>query len=764
MLTWKSAAARVVVAATIAAQAAGQEPGTRARFVQVADVVGATVVGDPEGLEGNERLVHVAEFSPDGRLAAVVVRHGNVAANTVESSILIFTVADLFRHPLPDTVVSFASSSNRPAVTHVRWLSDSHRLSFLGEQPGELPQVYSFDLRSRVTSRLTKHPTPIRSYDVTPVGDVVAYTAEPPSDTVRAANRLGYGYLVTTADVGSAMLRRDEGSLALQESHLFVKHLHNATITAIPDSTIGRCPDLFGLSVSPTGRFVIRQCIVLDAPGRWVDYTDRWVRRVVRTHRPDWNVRQYMLIDTERGTMTPLIDAPVSMAPTFAWGPDGRSVVVGNAYLPLDVADSVERRRRTSNLALFEVDLASRTTTPIAEGESLGVLRWDARTNTVSAAALSGAAVTIFRKISDHWTRLGDIQERSKGSTPASRASSGDVALTLEEGLNEPPMLIATDKRHNRRAVVLNANPQFRDLRLGKVEAITWTSDDGARWRGGLYYPPDYVVGHRYPLAIQTHGFDSTHFSLYGSYTTAFAAQPLAAHGILVLQADEMPPEVDGTAGEASAAMRAFESAIDYLDGRGLIDRKRIGLVGFSRTCWHVKYALTHSRVLFAAASVSDGIDLGYFQYMLVARNQREFEADIGAAPFGAGLDVWRRESPSFNLEKVVTPVRIEAIGSLSVLSEWEWYAGLKRLGRPVEMHVIPDGAHLLVKPWERLASSEGTVDWFRFWLKNEEDSDPAKREQYARWRELRKVQQERAEADTARPKAVQPNMPAQPE
>jgi hypothetical protein len=30
-------------------------------------------------------------------------------------------------------------------------------------------------------------------------------------------------------------------------------------------------------------------------------------------------------------------------------------------------------------------------------------------------------------------------------------------------------------------------------------------------------------------------------------------------------------------------------------------------------------------------------------------------------------------------------------------------------------------------------------VDWFCFWLKGEEDPDPAKASQYARWRELRK-------------------------
>jgi hypothetical protein len=43
-----------------------------------------------------------------------------------------------------------------------------------------------------------------------------------------------------------------------------------------------------------------------------------------------------------------------------------------------------------------------------------------------------------------------------------------------------------------------------------------------------------------------------------------------------------------------------------------------------------------------------------------------------------------------------------------------------------------------LQKPQERLASQGGTVDWFRFWLQGYEDADPAKAEQYRRWRELR--------------------------
>jgi hypothetical protein len=49
-----------------------------------------------------------------------------------------------------------------------------------------------------------------------------------------------------------------------------------------------------------------------------------------------------------------------------------------------------------------------------------------------------------------------------------------------------------------------------------------------------------------------------------------------------------------------------------------------------------------------------------------------------------------------------------------------------------------------------------GAVDWFRFWLKGEEDPDPAKAEQYARWRGLKKLQDENDAKDkAAKEKAV---------
>jgi dipeptidyl aminopeptidase/acylaminoacyl peptidase len=748
------AARSILLAAAVATPVAAQEASRKGRFVTVADVIRATVVGDPEGLQ-EAAVQHIANSSPDGQYLAVVVRHGNVEENTVESSILVFTVLDVVQRPRPDTIVTFASSSDRPAITHVRWLANSLALAFLGERPGELPQVYTVDIRTRVVTPLTEHPTPIKSYDMTSTGATVAYTAELAPDTAAAALRRRHGYLVTAKVALDAMLDERRFDLAAQETHAYIKDIRSGRVTAVSDAGVGRCLDIFGISLSPDGGSAIRTCVVLHSPARWTQYADPLLREALSMHAPEVAVRQYVLIDAKRGTVAPLLDAPLPTTAegSFVWAPDGQAVAIANAFLPLDVTDSAERARRTSTLAVAEVDLATRKASVIAYGDSLKIVRWDGHANAI--IALRGGrevarSAVVFRKAQGRWTER-TIGELSEGMTTGSVALNNTrLTVTLEQGLNEPPVLVAGDPHRKVKAVVLNPNPQFQHVQIGKVEAITWTSKDGSTWRGGLYYPPDYVSGVRYPLVIQTHGFDTTRFSLDGPYTTAFAAQPLAAHDIIVLQVGDPRQQVRSASREASAAMSAFESAIDYLDQRHLVDRGRVGLIGFSRTCWYVKYTLAHSRYRFAAASVSDGIDNGYVQYMLYPTLEPWSERDIGAIPFQTGLDVWRRDSPGFNMDRIRTPLHIEAIGAGSILGEWEMYAGLRRLKRPVEMSMIPEGTHQLVKPWERLASLQGNVDWFRFWLKGEEDPDPAKREQYARWRELRQRQQQRAVADTA--------------
>jgi hypothetical protein len=70
-------------------------------------------------------------------------------------------------------------------------------------------------------------------------------------------------------------------------------------------------------------------------------------------------------------------------------------------------------------------------------------------------------------------------------------------------------------------------------------------------------------------------------------------------------------------------------------------------------------------------------------------------------------------------------------------------------------MIVLPHAPHLLVKPWERMVSQQGDVDWFTFWLQGYEDPDPAKRDQYTRWEHLRDLQNAEEKAAIQTPGSV---------
>jgi hypothetical protein len=153
--------------------------------------------------------------------------------------------------------------------------------------------------------------------------------------------------------------------------------------------------------------------------------------------------------------------------------------------------------------------------------------------------------------------------------------------------------------------------------------------------------------------------------------------------------------------------------------------------------------ALTASTLHFGAASITDGINYGYLQYLMAVDSPyaREFEGVIGPSPFGKGLEAWMQRAPEFKMDKVDTPLQVVTTRQRT-LEMWEPYVALRYQKKPVDLVVLNSDEHVYTNPATRLVSQRGTVEWFRFWLKGEEDPDPTKAEQYARWRELRKLQE----------------------
>jgi hypothetical protein len=155
-------------------------------------------------------------------------------------------------------------------------------------------------------------------------------------------------------------------------------------------------------------------------------------------------------------------------------------------------------------------------------------------------------------------------------------------------------------------------------------------------------------------------------------------------------------------------------------------------------------HAITSQPEKFKAALMTDGVIFSFTQAVLgvdsLAGIMDEAKSVIGAIPYEEGLQIWLKKAPTFKLETITAPLRITATGVASAMLMWEPYAGLRVLNKPAEFVLLKTSEHVLRTPAARIASQEGAVDWFRYWLKDEQDSDPTKNEQYTRWEALSKL------------------------
>ena len=721
----------------VAAAAAKSAEESEKHKVTVADAIRMTVWADLTYFLGGAAEDRVALFSPNGEHFIVAVRRGNLDNNTNEYSLLLFRTRDAFGKPKPDVLLTMASSSNHEAIEKLRWLNDNETVVFLGEKVGQTPEVYGFNTKTRQLRELTHHASAVVGYDISEDGRTIVYEAVPRQTIgVNPEAIRRNGVVITTQSPPDLFLTEcgTNPELDRADRELFVQHGRRAAEkVTVTDQLSGYLP----LLVSPDGRYAVLKTYASIIPSQWADYRDTLLHPYLvepRTPGRRSNVTHYLLLDTSTGEVGPLLDAPSSWFNNgLVWANNGRSVIVSGTYLPLDVRGKAEREERASHAFVAEVDVPSKVVIPVSD-QPVKVTDWNQR-----------SGVLVLRAENNQST-LSEAYERSGSSwrkitTPEQLEPSKPLRVSLEENSNTPPKIFVTSPDEHRRALLLDLNPQFTNLAFGRVEPVKWKASDGHEVVGGLYFPPNYHEGKRYPLVIQTHGFEEDRFWIDGPWSSAFAAQPLIAKEMMVLQVGSTadPREnrnYTNTPGESPRQMAAYEGAIDYLDGRGLIDRNRVGIIGFSRTVSYVAYTLTHSNYRFAAATFADGFDAGYVNFLLFGGS--DYAAVNGGLPFGPSLASWMQNSPGFNLDKIGTPVRLEYYGWGEFLSGWQTFSGLSILKKPVDFVWLPYGMHLLVKPWERLVSQQGNVDWFDFWLNGSEDADSSKAQQYERWEELR--------------------------
>ena len=724
----------------------------------VADEIGLALFDDPNGPPGE------VLFSPDGNYFVVKTERGRLDINRVEDSVYFYRTQDVrafldkseASRPLP--VWSFARSGKDGGVIgDWRWLADSSGIAFLEPTENGTHRIVLADLQQKTVVPLTSETEAVKAFDIRDRQHYVYTVADPTGQEKKKAEREAASVVGTGRSLFELILPDDPITARIAPSTTSLWAVIGSKRFEVKKN--GAPLANFGSSaLSPDGNFLVATLPVLDVPSAWealypLPPSTPSTNRILAGHydAKSSHVHQYVRLDLQTGAVQSLTGAPIADDAGWtalgdpSWSSDGREILLPNTFLKskenapsrpcvavMDVSSSAS--------TCVEVLKAHKTDTSVEEGYHLVIgARFGGGTGHVMVAFIShedhSLRTTEYQRTNDTWQAVREL----KGSFPAEQ---NGLQVSVKQGLNDPPVLVAANKQTSR--VIFDPNPQLKNIELGQASVYTWKDKEGREWKGGLYKPLNYKPGERYPLVIQTHGFSESEFRPSGVFPTAFAARALAAKGIMVLQtatgvAGATCPIV--TPEEGPCAVTMFESAANQLVSDGLVDREKIGIIGFSRTCFSVMEMLTTSSVHLSAASITDGVMFDYLGYILFTdRISSEADRVIGAPPFGEGLQLWLKRSPGFNIDKITTPLLVVGRGPISLVFMWQPYAGLRYLHKPVDLIMLNTDEHVLTNAAVRMASQGGSVDWFCFWLKDEEDPNPAKADQYTRWRELREL------------------------
>lgn len=724
--------------------------------------------------------------SPDGKYSVVLTSRGIADADQIQSTLWLVDYQELrneFRssHAVNASRLSaIASISATPSgmtrgtgtygsvISGIKWSHDSASIYFLGENSNGNRQLYKVVVHSRICRSLTADDRDVESFDV--VGKAILYRASRPTAPAHEKfpdiNHQRTAFVATGLPIVDILAGASADRLRSYDLWCLCNG-RNRLVLKVPVQELDASSTLAQpLTLSPDARFAILLLTPKSIPSSWeqyetpphIDYMklDHRDLRPISPYNSVNPLREYAVVDLARNTSTALgLDAfyfNFVGARSVQWSRDSRRVLLSNVFLPRRQDDHEDTNRiHPCEAAVF--DVTSNTSHCLAFGGSINSAppgmhlqsAWlnsdgtEARLHYGTFDSAAGATV-VFRCVDHEWK---SIQSNPNQAIEVNKPRKTGISLSIKEALNERPTLWAKDSTTDREMKILDPNPDFEQLILGHASEYHWTDQHGRSWSGGLFLPLGYTKGRRYPLVIQTHGFTPSKFVVDGAYPTAMAARALESAGIVVLQVGTGgDPGHLSSKDEAMDAVEGYDSAIDALDVEGIIDPKKVGIVGFSRTCWYVENALVKIPDRFAAATVADGVSYSYMQYLFFSPSsslmERNYLQVVGAPPVGDGINQWIRSAPEFHAERISAPLRIEAIQLHSVLEEWELYASLRLQGKSVDLIYFPRGQHVLQKPSERMASQEGNVDWFRFWLQGYEDPNPRKHDQYERWRIMR--------------------------
>ena len=320
--------------------------------------------------------------------------------------------------------------------------------------------------------------------------------------------------------------------------------------------------------------------------------------------------------------------------------------------------------------------------------------------------------------VRDEWSG-GGFSLTPDGATVAFTATS---ATEFPDVYVAPVQTMAAKK-------VSDAGAQIASWPKHSREVFKWKSQDGAEIEGVLHKPADFQAGRRYPLLVAIHG-GPTGVSRpvpYGS-GTAYPLDAFLSKGALILE-----PNYRGSAGYGekfrSLNVRnlgigdAWDvlSGIDALVQQGLVDRDRVGSMGWSQGGYISAFLTTKHSDRFKAISVGAGISdwMTYYVNTDIHPFTRQY---LKATPWD-DPKIYADTSPMTYIKQARTPTLIQhgdQDARVPIPNAFQLYQGLRDQNVPVQLSIFKGFGHGINKPKANRAAMQQNLDWFTRYIWNQ--------------------------------------------
>jgi dipeptidyl aminopeptidase/acylaminoacyl peptidase len=280
---------------------------------------------------------------------------------------------------------------------------------------------------------------------------------------------------------------------------------------------------------------------------------------------------------------------------------------------------------------------------------------------------------------------------------------------------------------------ITNENSFFKGKLKSNREAISWKSSDDLEIEGVLSTPIDFDANKKYPLLVLIHGGPAwASFPIHsGCFNDKYPVEQFIEKGFIVLE-----PNYRGSSGYGNEFLKAnyrnlgigdyhdVISGVDALVDKGIADKDRVGVMGWSQGGYISAFCSTYSD-RFKAVSVGGGItnwrshyvntDIPYFVRM-----------HLGNDPWN-DPEIYSKTSPMTYIKSASTPTLIqhgERDARVPTTNAYELYQGLRDMEVETELILFKGMAYSSDQLGMNAAVMKQNLMWFSHYILGESMDD----------------------------------------